>query len=61
MSTTCAEKQYMEGADGPANQPVKIGWVTVRKISDLCSTTVLSLAAGIIGHPIIHSYTWRGL
>ena len=51
----------MEGTDIPANQSVKIGWVTVRKISDLCSTTTLSLAAGIIGHPIIHSYTWKGL
>jgi len=54
MSTTCAEKQNMEGADGTANEPFKIGWVTVRKVSDLCSTTTLSLAAGICeaGHDL---------
>lgn len=33
----------MEGADDTVN----VCWITVRKVSDLCSTTTLSLASGI--------------
>lgn len=47
MSTTCVGKQYMVGAGGTKSGAGNICWITGRKISDLCSTTTLALAAGI--------------
>jgi glycosyltransferase involved in cell wall biosynthesis len=37
----------MEGDEDTPSVPLNVCWITVRKVSDLCSTTTLSLAAGI--------------
>ena len=44
----------MESAEDTTGVAEKICWITVRKISDLCSTTTLSLAEGIAvaGHEL---------